>query len=225
MGLPLSCSSLLSFLLLSPFVTFISPFLCPFPPKFHFWPCLALLFLPHSPHPSSRSPSLVPLSPRWLARLIGVVPSCHPSGLLSLFWRLVNSLLMIYQILITARWKPHSLCWCMVMIGPLWPPRSPAKAHPFSLLFSSLCLSPLFSPLILLLHLSAFLSTHVCFPLWCNSLSFPHCIVISFLRDSCWLFYPLVTALNIKAWLDRRDVKQFFWRLGRKSKTIDSAWV
>lgn len=39
---------------------------------------------------------------------------------LSLFWRLVNSRLMIYQILITACWRPHLLSWCMVMIVPAW---------------------------------------------------------------------------------------------------------
>lgn len=63
----------------------------------------------------SSSPSLLYHALLWLIYAITLSPSIR---VLSLFWRLVNSQLMINQILITACWKPHSLSWCMVMIVP-----------------------------------------------------------------------------------------------------------
>lgn len=69
---------------------------------------------------TSPDPVLTPLLPflsplPWLIDAIILSASIR---VLSLFWRLVNSRLMIYQILITACWKPHSLSWCMVMMVP-----------------------------------------------------------------------------------------------------------
>lgn len=76
-----------------------SPLTLPYPLNFS-WPCKTFIPLFH-----------------FLLWLIYAIILSSSIRALSLFWRLVNSQLMIYQILITARWKPHSLSWCMVMIA------------------------------------------------------------------------------------------------------------
>lgn len=95
------------------------------------------------PYPLSDFPDLVillfyfllllVLSLLWLIYAIILSSSIR---VLSLFWRLVNSRLMIYQILITACWKPHSLSWCMVMIVPAWLLES-QQTHSFIFFFLS----------------------------------------------------------------------------------------
>lgn len=85
----------------------------PSSPSLRFSPDFARLF--YFPLIFSSSPSLLCYAPLWLIYAITLSPSIR---VLSLFWRLVNSRLMINQILITACWKPHSLSWCMVMIVP-----------------------------------------------------------------------------------------------------------
>lgn len=87
-------------------------------------------------HPSHLTlSSLLPFALVWLIYAITLSSSTR---VLSLFWRLVNSRLMIYQILITACWKPHSLSWCMVMIVPVWLPELQQPTNSSLLFFLSL---------------------------------------------------------------------------------------
>lgn len=104
-----------------------------------FWPdpCLPsvrpplTLHGPSFPFVFSSPPSPIAFAALWLIYAIILSSSIR---VLSLFWRLVNSRLMIYQILITACWKPHSLSWCMVMIVPVWLPES-QQTHSFIFFF------------------------------------------------------------------------------------------
>lgn len=83
---------------------------------------------------------------------------------------------MIYQTLITARWKPHLLSWCMVMIALRH--RLPwilTNALLSSLLFSSPRFGSLFLPLCICIYLLCcclILSGFTSFSLWLHSLSF-----------------------------------------------------
>lgn len=92
------------------------------------WPCM------DSPFSFSSPLSLLSLLSYALLWLIYAIILSSSIRVLSLFWRLVNSRLMIYQILITACWKPHSLSWCMVMIVPVWLPES-QQTHSFFFFF------------------------------------------------------------------------------------------
>lgn len=99
-------------------ISFCYSFLCSWPLRYLYRPGLTfcgLFILSHS----SSSSSFLSCTRLWLICAIILSSSIR---VLSLFWRLVNSQLMIYQILITACWKPHSLSWCMVMIVPVWLP-------------------------------------------------------------------------------------------------------
>lgn len=117
--------------LLSSSTGFCCRFLCSLPHLHLPWPCVDSCLL---------SPRL--FLPRWIYAII----LSSSIRVLSLFWHLVNSRLMIYQILITACWKPHSLSWCMVMIVPVWLPELQQtstffllRLPPFPLWFPFLC--------------------------------------------------------------------------------------
>lgn len=116
----------------------------------------------------SSSPSLLCYALLWLIYAITLSPSIR---VLSLFWRLVNSRLMINQILITACWKPHSLSWCMVMIVPPLLLES-QQTHSFVFFFF---LSPPCSPL--------------CLPSLCKPFSF------HFVLEVVWRHPPMKHAV------------------------------
>lgn len=128
------------------FCSVTSPDLFPQPLSSHFvLLCPLLVYLCRWPSRIlSISPDLARLLSPFHSRLWLIYAIILSSSIraLSLFWRLVNSQLMIYQILITARWKPHSLSWCMVMIAAALLHESQQTLSFIFLFLSPLLLSP-----------------------------------------------------------------------------------